>query len=160
MTLRQEAFRLKEEGKFSEAQSIFAELVQNYPDDHQVLIAAAYVHEQLEMFPQAITFYQQALDLELSEEERKEALLRLGISYRAVGLYDKAKETLEVGMSEYPSYNPMYVYFAFTLYNIGDYDLAMEIMAQKLLETTNDEDLVKQQELIEFYASSLDETFN
>ncbi|WP_017186548.1 tetratricopeptide repeat protein [Alkalibacillus haloalkaliphilus] len=160
MTQRQEAFRLKEERKFSEAQPIFAELTQSHSDDHHILIAAAYVHEQMEMFPQAITFYQQALDFELNEEERKEVLLRLGISYRAVGLYDKAKETLEVGMSEYPSYNPMYVYFAFTLYNLGDYDLAMEIMAQKLLETTNDDDLVKQQQLIEFYASSLDETFN
>ncbi|MDQ0352563.1 tetratricopeptide (TPR) repeat protein [Alkalibacillus filiformis] len=160
MTQRQNALKLKEEGNFSEAQPIFAELVQSHPEDHETLLAAAYVHEQLEMFPQAITFYQQALDLSLNEGERKEALLRLGISYRAVGLYDKAKETLEVGMSEYPSYNPMYVYFAFTLYNLGDYDLAMEIMAQKLLETTRDEDLVKHQEFIEFYASCLDETFN
>ncbi|GAA0466858.1 tetratricopeptide repeat protein [Alkalibacillus silvisoli] len=156
----QEAIRLKNEGNLKEAQPLLAELANEHKEDQKVLLVAAEVHEKLELFPQAITFYQQALEFDLNEEYRKKALLHLGISYRAVGLYEQARETLEVGMSEFPSSNPFYIYFAMTLYNLGDSDLAMEIMAQKLIETTKDSELINHRGLIEFYASCLDETFN
>ncbi|WP_054754753.1 tetratricopeptide repeat protein [Piscibacillus salipiscarius] len=112
------------------------------------------------MEPQAIGFYKQALELGLEGEMRRDALLCLGSSYRAVGLYEQARETLEIGMSEYPDYNAFYIFFAMTLYNLGDTDLAMEFVLKKLLETTDDESIKQFSRALDFYASRLDEVFN
>ncbi|WP_188207670.1 tetratricopeptide repeat protein [Alkalibacillus aidingensis] len=151
---------LKEKGSWSEAQSNILKLVEENPNDFEAFLEAGLIHEKLEMIPQAITYYQKALELDADEMIRQHTLLQLGISYRAVGLYEQARETLEIGMSEFPSDHRFYVYFAMTLYNLGDADLAMEIILNKLLETTEDQQLLSHRELIEFYASCLDETFN
>jgi|SRR5690625_2563147 len=156
----EDILKLKKEGKLEEARDGILKLLESKQNDSQLLLQAAFIHDQLGYAPQAITFYKQALELGLEKEERKEALLCLGSSYRAVGLYDEARETLEIGMSEYPNENVFYIFFALTLYNLDDADLAMEIVLTKLLETTSDQSILKYKKALEFYASRLDETFN
>lgn len=73
---------------------------------------------------------------------------------------ENAKEAFEIGMSEFPAANEFYIYFAMTLYNMDESDLAMEIVLSKLLETTKDENILKHKEEFSFYASRLDELFN
>jgi len=156
----EDILKLKKEGNLEEARDGILNLLESNPNDSEILLQAAFIHDQLGYTPQAITFYQQALDSNLEEDDRKEALLCLGSSYRAVGLYDEARETLEIGMSEYPNENVFYIFFALTLYNLDEADLAMEIVLTKLLETTSDKSILKYKNALEFYASRLDETFN
>lgn len=152
--------RLKQAGKLDEARDLALKLLEDDGVNAELLLETAYIHDQNDMEPQAIGFYKQALDLGLDGEPRRDALLALGSSYRAVGLYEQARETLEIGMSEYPDHNAFYIYFAMTLYNLGDTDLAMEIVMTKLLETTDDASIKKYSRALEFYASRLDEVFN
>lgn len=152
--------QLINEEKFEEARELILKILDEDPNNKDVLLEAGFLHDKLGYTPQAITFYNQALENGIEGEKRKELLLSLGSSYRAVGLYEQARETLEIGMSDYPNYIPFYIFFAMTLYNLGDTDLAMEILITKLLETTNDEDVLKYKNALSFYASRLDETFN
>lgn len=152
--------QLINEEKFEEARELILKILDEDPNNKDVLLEAGFLHDKLGYTPQAITFYNQALENGIEGEKRKELLLSLGSSYRAVGLYEQARETLEIGMSDYPNYTPFYIFFAMTLYNLGDTDLAMEILITKLLETTNDEDVLKYKNALSFYASRLDETFN
>ncbi len=151
---------LRQEGQLNEAREMAMELLKEDNQNAELLLETAFIHDQSDMEPQAITFYKQALDVGLEGNQRRDALLSLGSSYRAVGLYEQARETLEIGLSEYPDYNAFYIFFAMTLYNLGDTDLAVEILMTKLLETTNDQSIKAYQRALEFYASRLDEVFN
>ncbi|WP_027965137.1 tetratricopeptide repeat protein [Halalkalibacillus halophilus] len=159
MNYLENILKFKENSQWEDAQKLILEVLEQ-EQNSEVYFHAGDIHEKLEMFPQAITYYKQALEEAENLDLREEILLSLGRSYRSVGLYDLAVETLEIGMSEFPTNNKMSVYFAMALYNQGDPDLAMEIIIQKLLETTQDQSLKEEQELIEFYASCLDETFS
>ncbi|WP_162297920.1 tetratricopeptide repeat protein [Halalkalibacillus sediminis] len=156
----EQAIMYRKEGQLEQAKKLIMQALQEQPNDPYTLLEAGYVHDQMELAPQAINYYEQALDNGLFGDHRKDGLLCLGSSYRAVGLYEKAKETLEIGMSEFPSCNEMYIFFAMTLYNLGDYDLAMEILLSKLAETSSDGGIQKYEEAIKFYSTRLDETFN
>ncbi len=160
MQLLEKYNELKNDGKLEEARKLIGQLAEDNPTDTEVLLEAGSIHKQMEMFPQAIAFYKDALELDLSEDERKHVLFHLGASYRAVGLYDQAKEIFEIGMSEYPAANEFYIYFAMTLYNLDDTDLALEIMLTKLIETTKDQGILEHKNEFSFYASRLDELFN
>ncbi|RPF54013.1 tetratricopeptide repeat protein [Aquisalibacillus elongatus] len=152
--------QLQKEGKIQEAIQKATTYLEEHPNDGKVLLETAYLHDRHDMDPQAVQYYQSALETELEDLDRRDALLALGSTYRAVGLYENARETLEIGMSEFPDYNAFYVFFAMTLYNLGDTDLAMEIVMTKLLETTDDESIKQYSRALEFYASRLDEVFN
>ncbi|WP_194840900.1 tetratricopeptide repeat protein [Filobacillus milosensis] len=151
---------LRQANQLDEARKLALSLLEDHPHDPDILLQTAYIHDQQDMAPQAISFYKQALEHDLNLEDRREALLCLGSSYRAVGLYELARETLEIGMSEYPDYNAFYIFFAMTLYNLDDTDLAMEFLMTKLLETTDDESIKAYSRALEFYSSRLDEVFN
>ncbi|GEL78426.1 tetratricopeptide repeat protein [Tenuibacillus multivorans] len=152
--------QIRQNGQVEEARELASSYLENDPDHPQLLLETAFIYDQSDMEPQAITYYKQALENGLEDNDRRNALLSLGSSYRAVGLYENARETLEVGMSEYPDYNAFYIFFAMTLYNLGDSDLAMEILMTKLLETTDDESIQAYKKALAFYASRLDEVFN
>ncbi|MGM8214911.1 tetratricopeptide repeat protein [Bacillaceae bacterium W0354] len=156
----EEVIKLKKEGSLNQARELVIKLLENDKNNSKLLLQAGLLHDQLGYTPQAITYYKQALDSGLDNDNRKKALLCLGSSYRAVGLYEEAKETLEIGMSEYPHDNAFYIFFAMTLYNLDETDLAMEIILTKLLETTKDQSILDYKQALQFYASRLDEVFN
>ncbi|MBR7553720.1 tetratricopeptide repeat protein [Allobacillus sp. GCM10007491] len=160
MKLLHTFFDLKQNGHLQSAREEITRLAEEQAKNPSILFEAGLLHKDLEMMSQAITYFNQALELDLSEDIRKNSLFHLGASYRAVGLYENAKEAFEIGMSEFPAANEFYIYFAMTLYNMDESDLAMEIVLSKLLETTKDENILKHKEEFSFYASRLDELFN
>ena len=46
-------------------------------------------------------------------------------------MYDKSKEILEQGLQEYPEAREFNVFYAMTLYNLGQYDKAMALCLKK-----------------------------
>lgn len=160
MKLLHTFFDLKQNGHLQSAREEITRLAEEQEKNPSILFEAGLLHKNLEIMPQAITYFNQALELDLLEDIRKNSLFHLGACYRAVGLYENAKEAFEIGMSEFPAANEFYIYFAMTLYNMDESDLAMEIVLSKLLETTKDENILKHKEEFSFYASRLDELFN
>lgn len=160
-----QAIQLREEGRAKQdqatlerARTLLFELGAAYPDDAEITFQTAVVHDNLGLEHESIPFYLRALDQGLSGPDLERALLGLGSTYRGLGEYQKAEETLRRGVREFPHNRALQVFLAMTLYNAGQHKEAMEIALTNLLETTADEKLQYFKRPLMYYATHLDET--
>ncbi len=129
----QEAIELRLTGQAEEARTILLDLVALYPDDAEINYQTAGVHDTLGREREAVPFYVQAIEQGLSGPDLEGAFLGLGSSYRTLGAYQSAEETLRRGMATFP---------------------------HNLAETTSDETILQYQRAILFYASQLDQVWD
>lgn len=160
-----EAIQLRETGRarqdqavLEEARTLLLELAAAYPDDAEITFQIAVAHDNLGLEREAIPFYTKALEQGLSGPDLERCLLGLGSTYRGLGEYQLAEETLRRGVREFPQNRALQVFLAMTLYNSGQYREAMELALANLLETTSDEKLQYFKRPLQYYASHLDET--
>jgi tetratricopeptide (TPR) repeat protein len=168
-----EAIQLRETGRarqdqamLEEARTLLLELAAAYPDEAEITYQAAIVHDNLGLERESIPFYIQTLDQGLSGADtatklmkRERAFLGLGSTYRVLGEYQKAEETLRRGLKEFPQSRALQVFLALALYNTQKHREAMELVLTNLLETTSDEALQYYKRGLLFYATHLDETW-
>jgi tetratricopeptide (TPR) repeat protein len=168
-----EAIRLREMGRanqdpaiLEEARTLLLTLLAAYPDEAEITYQVAIVHDNLGLEREAIPFYLQTLNQGLSGcdtatnlMKRERAFLGLGSTYRGLGQYQQAEETLRRGLSEFPQSRALQVFLAMALYNTQHYREAVELALTNLAETTADESLQYYQRGIVFYAQHLDETW-
>jgi tetratricopeptide (TPR) repeat protein len=160
-----EAIQLRETGRarqdqamLEEARTLLLELAAAYPDDAEITFQTAVVHDNLGLERESIPFYLRALEQGLSGADLERALLGLGSTYRGLGEYQKAEETLRRGVKEFPDNRALQVFLAMALYNTQRYKEAMELVLTNLMETTSDEKLQYFKRPLVYYASHLDET--
>lgn len=161
-----EAIQLREEGRAKQDQAVLEEartlllaLHAAYPDDAEITFQTAVVHDNLGLEREAIPYYTKALDQGLSGPDLERCLLGLGSTYRGLGEYQLAEETLRRGVREFPQNRALQVFLAMTLYNRQQYQEAMELALTNLLETTSDEKLQYFKRPLLYYATHLDETW-
>lgn len=159
-----EAIQLRETGRarqdeamLEQARTLLLDLAAAYPDDPEITFQTAVVHDNLGLERAAIPFYVRALEQGLSQADLERALLGLGSTYRGLGEYQQAVETLRRGVSEFPHNRALQIFLAMALYNTQQYKEAMELVLTNLLETTSDEKLRYYQRPLEYYAAHLDE---
>jgi tetratricopeptide (TPR) repeat protein len=158
------AIQLREKGRakqdqciLEEARTLLLELVVAYPDDAEINFQAAVVHDNLGLERESIPFYLRALGQGLSGPSLERCLLGLGSTYRVMGEYQKAEETLRLGVREFPDNRALQVFLAITLYNTQQHKEAMELVLVNLLETTSDEKLQYFKRGLLYYTLHLDE---
>ncbi|HEX6542652.1 MAG TPA: tetratricopeptide repeat protein [Ktedonobacterales bacterium] len=161
-----EAIQLREEGRAKQDQAVLEEartlllaLHAAYPDDAEITFQTAVAHDNLGLEREAIPYYTKALDQGLSGPDLERCLLGLGSTYRGLGEYQLAEETLRRGVREFPRNRALQVFLAMTLYNRQQYQEAMELALTNLLETTSDEKLQYFKRPLLYYATHLDETW-
>jgi Putative Zn-dependent protease, contains TPR repeats len=161
-----EAIQLRETGRanqdqamLEEARTLLLKLTVAYPDDAEITFQTAVVHDNLGLSREAISFYLRALTQGLSGPDLERALMGLGSTYRVLGEYQQAEETLRRGLREFPHNRAIQVFLAITLYNLQNYKEAMELVLINLMETTSDEKLQYFKRGISYYALHLDETW-
>ena len=159
-----EAIQLRETGRarqdkaiLEEARTLLLDLVAAYPDDAEITFQTAVVHDNLGLEQESIPFYVQALAQGLSGADLERALLGLGSTYRGLGNYQQAEETLRRGVKEFPHNRALQVFLAMALYNMQHYKEAMELVLTNLMVTTSDEKLQYFKRPLAYYASHLDE---
>ena len=161
-----EAIQLREMGRAKQDQAILEEartlllaLGAAYPDDAEITFQIAVVHDNLGLEREAIPFYLKTLDQGLAGQDLERCLMGLGSTYRGLGEYQQAANTLRRGMREFPDNRAIQVFLAMTLYNLQDYKEAMELALTNLLETTSDEKLQYFKRGLLFYTQHLNETW-
>lgn len=161
-----EAIQLREAGRaaqdqatLEQARALLLELSAAYPDDAEITFQTAVVHDNLGLEHESIPYYLRALEQGLSGPDLERALLGLGSTYRGLGEYQKAEETLRRGVREFPHNRALQTFLAMTLYNSHQYREAMELVLTNLLETTSDEKLQYFKRGLMYYATHLDEVW-
>lgn len=160
-----EAIILREDGRakqdpaiLEEARTLLLGFAEAYPDDAEINFQTAVAHDNSGLEKEAIPFYVRALEQGLSESDLERALLGLGSTYRYLGHYQQAEETLRRGVKEFPQNRALQVHLAIALYNTEGYKEALEILLTNLMATTSDEKLQYFKRGILYYSQHLDET--
>jgi tetratricopeptide (TPR) repeat protein len=156
----QEAIELRSTGHAEEARNLLLTLVAASPHDAEINYQVAWAHDTLGREREAVAWYVRAIELGLSGTQLEGALLGLGSTYRTVGAYQQAEETLQRGMATFPHNRAFPVFLAMTLYNLHQYQQAMELLLTTLAETSADDAIRQYKRAILFYAPQLDQTWN
>jgi tetratricopeptide (TPR) repeat protein len=147
----------QDEAMLQDARSQLLALHAAHPDIAEITYQTGVVHDNLGLEQDAVAYYVRALDQGLAGPDLERCLMGLGSTYRAMGRYQEAVETLSRGMREFPQNRAIQVFLSMALYNAQRYTEAMELALTNLLETTTDEKLQYFKRPLDYYAHHLDE---
>ncbi|MFC7304597.1 tetratricopeptide repeat protein [Streptomyces monticola] len=154
-----QAVQLRERGKRDAARDQLVALAAEFPADAEVAYQTAWVHDTLGLEEEAVPYYRRAIELPgLSAGDRAGALLGLGSTYRVLGRYPEAVETLTGAMKEFPDDGAIKAFLAMALFNTGRHHDAMELLLTVLAATSTDPAIARYRPAIEHYARDLHET--
>ncbi|MFD5074466.1 tetratricopeptide repeat protein [Streptomyces sp. NPDC058371] len=157
--LLEAAVRLREQGHPQAAQGQLLTLAAEYPDDVQVAYQTAWTHDVLGLEAEAVAFYERSLNREgLAPEERRGAFLGLGSTYRILGRYPEAVDTLRRGLTEFPEDGALQTFLAMALFNTSHHHDAMQILLKIIATTSNDPYIRQYRRAIEHYGADLNDT--
>lgn len=149
--------RLRADGRAEEARSALLALTAEYPEDAEVACRTAWIHDALGLESEAVPYYERCLAKgELDAEDRRGALLGLGSTYRILGRYGQAVETLRRGVEEFPDDGALRTFLSMALYNTGEHHEAMRLLLEVAATTSDDPLVQKYRRAIEHYAKDLD----
>jgi tetratricopeptide (TPR) repeat protein len=155
---REEGRAKQDQAILSEVRGQLIELLAHYPNDAEINYQTGIAHDNSGLGREAIPYYERALELGLSGSDLERCLMGLGSTYRYWGNYQKAVETLQRGMKEFPENRAIQVFLAMAMYNNQSYKGSVELLIQTLMETTTDEKLQYFKRGILAYNENLDET--
>ncbi|WP_377890895.1 tetratricopeptide repeat protein [Alkalihalobacillus sp. R86527] len=156
---RERAIEYRQAGMHQEASEMFVKLVKENPDDASLQYQCAWSFDVLGKESEAVPHYEKAIELGLPSNELEGALIGLGSTYRTLGKYEKSKAVFLNGMDHFPNNRAIQVFYAMTLYNLGEHQEAMEYLLTNLVETTKDDTILSYRKAITFYADKLDEVW-
>ncbi|MDI3423061.1 tetratricopeptide repeat protein [Streptomyces luteolus] len=155
-----DAVRLRENGHPTKARERLVVLAEELPYDAQVAYQTAWVHDTLGLEAEAVPHYRRALGTPggLSTDDRANALLGLGSTYRVLGRYEQAVETLTAASAEFPENGALRAFLSMALFNVGRHHDAMELLLTLVATTSDDPNVAEYRPAIEHYAQDLHET--
>lgn len=156
----EQARQLRRKDQLEESQTLLLDLLEQYPDDPLVLYEVGGSYDVMGEEKRAIPHYRKAVEKGLAGDDLQECLICLGSSYRVIGEYEDAVQTLETAVAQFPDNNSGRVFLALAYYNDGQEDEAVRILLELLLETTTDEDILTYADPLDFYKDHLDEIWD
>ncbi|MEV6078816.1 tetratricopeptide repeat protein [Streptomyces sp. NPDC052069] len=152
-----QAVQLREQGRAEQARNQLIELTERYPDDAEIAYQTAWAHDVLELEVEAVPFYERALSNGgLTGEDRHGAFLGLGSTYRVLGRYEPAVQTMGRALEEFPDDPALQAFMAMALYNSGEGRQAVRLLLKALAATSSDRRVQDYRRAIEHYADDLD----
>lgn len=136
------ALALRKNGNHKESNELLSELVKEFPDDALYNYQCAWSFDILGEEEKAVPFYENAIKIGLPSKDMEGAVLGLGSTYRALGEYEKSKETFLKGMELFPDNHVIKVFYSMTLYNLKEHSQAMELLLKCLINTTDRKSVV------------------
>lgn len=129
------------------------------PDDAQIAVRTAWVHDSLGHEEEAVAHYEAAIAADLSDDELRAALLGLGSTYRALGRDADSERIFRQGVERFPDFRPLRVFRALTAYNRGEHREAVRQLLHVLLEATSDPTILRYRRSLAAYADDLDRSW-
>lgn len=149
--------KLRKEKKLEEV----LELTKEYLSKNQTPEAyyqCAWSHDSLGLEKEAVPYYEKAIELGLTKDDLKGALLGLGSTYRCLGNYEKAETIFLKAIEEFNT-NEFKVFYAMVLYNLKQFEKSAQIMLEIIAKTTQDKDILEYKKPILFYSNKLDDLY-
>ncbi len=154
------ARELRRNDELEESQELLISLLEDYPDDPLVLFEVGGSYDVLGQESDAIPYYERAIEEELDGPELLECFVCLGSAHRAIGEFQEAVNVLEDARERFPNDNNIKSFLALAYYSNERYDLAVQLLLEIILETTNDPQIQAYADTLDFYKDNLDEVWD
>jgi tetratricopeptide (TPR) repeat protein len=154
-----EAKQLRKQDQLEESNEVLLSLLQEYPDDPQVLFEVGGSYDLLGSANEAIPFYRRAIDEGLTGPDLQECYICFGICQRAVGDFEEALETLEEANDRFEGDNSIKAFHALAMYSTENYSESVRLLLEILIETSSDPDIQTYSDTLAFYKDNLDEVW-
>jgi tetratricopeptide (TPR) repeat protein len=148
---------LRKEDNLEESQELLLTLLEQHPHDPQVLFEVGGSFDVMGLEPEAIPYYEQAIQAGLEGPELQECLVCLGSSYRLTGEYQEAIDILEEAIDQFPENNSSKAFLALAYYSNNQVEEAIRLLLELLLTTTGDENILAYTGPLDYYKDNLDE---
>ncbi|WP_214728606.1 tetratricopeptide repeat protein [Exiguobacterium sp. s168] len=149
--------QLRQTGQYEAAKVLVRQYVETAPNDPIVLYQMAWCHDSLGEEHTAVPYYEQALALGLTGEDRLQAYIGLGSTYRVIGQFEVASDVFHRALREFPDAHALQAFLAMTEYNLGQADQAVGRLLKTLATTSSDTSIQTFDRAIRYYADHLDE---
>ncbi|KNH35805.1 tetratricopeptide repeat protein [Exiguobacterium acetylicum] len=148
---------LRQTGQYEAAKAVVRQYVETAPNDPTVLYQMAWCHDSLGEEHAAVPYYEQALALGLTGEDRLQAYIGLGSTYRVIGQFEVASDVFHRALREFPDAHALQAFLAMTEYNLGQADQAVGRLLKSLATTSSDTSIQTFDRALRYYADHLDE---
>jgi tetratricopeptide (TPR) repeat protein len=153
------AIALRESGELAEALPLLLELRRELPDDPQIAVQTAWVHDSLGLEEEAVPHYEAALAAGLPDDQARGAYLGLGSTLRTLGRDADSERVFQEGIERFPDFKPLRVFHAMLEYNRGRSREAVRTLIEVLLESTDDPTILRYRRSLGGYAADLDRSW-
>ena len=153
------AIALCESGELEQALPLLLELREELPDDPQVAVQTAWVHDSLGLEQEAVPHYEAALAAGLPDGQARGAYLGLGSTLRTLGRDVDSERVFREGIERFPDSRPLRVFHAMLEYNLGRSREALRTLIEVLLEATDDPTILRYRRSLGAYAEDLDRSW-
>lgn len=150
---------LRRQDKLEESQELLLALLEEYPHDPLVLFEVGGSYDVMGWEPDAIPYYEQAVQHGLEGDDLQECLVCLGSSYRVIGESQEAVDILEDAIDQFPDNNSSKAFLALAYYSNDQVEEAMSTLLELLLKTTKDENILTYYDPLDYYKDNLDEVW-
>jgi tetratricopeptide (TPR) repeat protein len=134
-------------------------LLEEYHDDALVLFEVGGAYDILGMAPEAIPYYETAIENGLDDPELEECYVCLGTSHRVIGEFEDSVDVLEKAVERYPESYGAKAFLAIAYYGNGQYAESVQMLMEALLDTTADEEIQSYSDTLDYFKNNLDEVW-
>ncbi|MFT9819862.1 tetratricopeptide repeat protein [Lysinibacillus sp. NPDC056185] len=150
------ALQLRSQGKLQESKEMFLTLLSNDPLNPSLHFQCARSFDILAEETKAMPFYEKAIELGLADDELEDAFIKLGCIYRTHERFVEAKKLYLEALSKFPKKEQMKIFYAMSLYNLGEHAEAMGFLISNIAYTTTDQDILTYYRTITYLGHRLD----
>lgn len=153
------ARELRKQDELEESQELLLSLLQDYPEDPMVLFEVGGSYDLIGYADEAISYYEDAIEMGLDGSELQECMICLGISYRGIGNPKHAVEILEEAAEKFPDDSSIKAFLALSYYSNEQYAQAIQQLLDVVLKNESDEQIMAYADTLDYYKENLDEVW-
>lgn len=155
-----DARELRRQDELEESQALLISLLEKYPENPTILFEVGGSFDVLGDTDEAISYYEDAIEMGLDGPDLQECMICLGISYRGIGNAQHAVEILEDAALKFPGDSSVKAFLALSYYSNEQYSDAVQLLLELILNTTSDEQILAFADTLEYYKENLDEVWS
>ncbi|MGE7918045.1 tetratricopeptide repeat protein [Viridibacillus sp. NPDC093762] len=151
----EKVLKLRAKNLLRDSNQLMMDIHRDYPEDGLVNYQTAWSLDVLGLENEAIPYYEKAILLGLNNQDEPNAYLGLGSTYRTIGEYQKSEKVLQEGITKYPDFKALQVFYAMTLFNLKKHEDSIGQLLDVIISSTKDESIKEYERAIHFYKDKL-----
>ncbi|OMC84124.1 tetratricopeptide repeat protein [Viridibacillus sp. FSL H8-0123] len=151
----EKVLQLREKNLLRDSNQLMMDIHRDFPEDGLVNYQTAWSLDVLGLENEAILYYEKAILLGLNNQDEPNAYLGLGSTYRTIGEYQKSEKVFQEGITKYPNFKALQVFYAMTLFNLKKHEDSIGQLLDVIISSTKDESIKEYERAIHFYKDKL-----